>query len=247
MRKVIMVLCYNRPEVIEQAIKRLNETQDINGYECFLIDVRYPLPDKNENFKQLAPMALKYGFDFLRPAMNRGVSGNWTWVVNELGLRGNDVLIGMDPDSMPQNNGWCDALTDVLSQGDTPIGYCGLTRVSPPELSTERDESGIGYIIKEVGGRRLRMFSQPMSWPMGGFNAGFVNEVGIHQPRSRYGYIEIATIKEMEKTHWDWGLLDEFFDATSDRGESEYKAWKVDHAIGRTDLDFESYLERINK
>lgn len=245
MRKVIITLAFNDPEQVQKAVKRLKDTQDISTYEYYIIDVGFPIPCKRKNFKRLCDIANAYDVDILKPARNRGVSGNWMWAVYELGLEGNDVIIGMDPDSEPQQRGWCDALTDVLSNSMEPIAYCGLTRITPPQLSTEVNEFDKPYTTHMIAGRKVRKYMEAISWPMGGFNAGFVRERGIHQPRTRYGFIEMGTIRLMENTKWDWCMLDEFHDATSDRGDKRYQEWKIKQARAETHLDFEDYLKGI--
>lgn len=240
MRKAIITLCFNRPEVVRNSIQRLNKTQKTDGFEKYLIDVSFPIPDKTHNTIELATMANQFGYKLLKPAYNRGVARNWMWAVEELELNNNDVIIGMDPDSEPIDNGWADALVDVLTGGQK-IAYCGLTRVSPPGLATEVDESKIIYSRSVINTRKVRHYSQPIGWPMGGFSAGFVRERGIWQPRSRYGFIEHETIRNMGD--WKWVMLDEFRDQTSDRGETIYRDWKVEQAQGKTDLDFEAWLK----
>ena len=243
MRKVIMTLCFNRPDVVAGAIQRLKQTQDLTNYEYYLIDVGYPLPDKRENAIKLAEIAHNNNVDLLRPYKNRGVAVNWMWACVELELKIGDVLIGMDPDSVPVTKGWADAVTDVLINEQYPMGYCGLTRTTPPQLSTEVDESNKPYTLHEINGRKVRKYAQPVSWPMGGFNVEFMRTVGIHQPRSHYGFIEMGTMKKMRDTKWDWCLLDEFYDETHDRGEDLYKKWKVLQAQGTYQKDFIDFIK----
>lgn len=245
MRKVIITLAFNDPDQVQKAVKRLKETQDLTDYEYYIIDPGYPIPSKAENFYRLVDISRAYNVDIIRPFQNRGVSGNWRWAVYELGLQKGDVIIGMDPDSAPQEQGWCDAVSDVLTQEEKPIAYCGLTRISPPQLSTEVDESRKSYTIDTLGERKVRFYAEPVSWPMGGFNVQFVRERGIHQPRTRYGFIEMGTIRLMEGTAWDWCMLDDFHDATFDRGDQRYQEWKIKQARNETHLDFEDYLKGI--
>ena len=226
MRKAIITLCFNRPEQVAHSIGRLNSTQDTSAYEKYLIDVSYPLPDKKKNTIKLANLAMHHGYELLKPYKNRGVAINWMHAVMELELKAGDVIIGMDPDSHPMTSGWCDALTDVLIS-DKKIGYCGLTRTSKPELSTEVDESSYQYSIQEIAGHDVRFYEKPVAWPMGGFNVEFVKTVGIHQPRKHYGFIEIETIRQMQKTEWSWCMLDKYYDATSERGEDLFRQWKL--------------------
>lgn len=241
MRKVIITLCYNRPEVVAQSIGRLKRTQDTNGYEKYLIDVSYPLPDVRQNTRKLANLAHFHGYDLIKPYRNRGVAVNWMHAAAELELQPGDVLIGMDPDSEPTTPNWCDALVNVLSS-DPTIAYCGLTRISKPTLATEVDESQYRYKVADIGGEDVRFYDQPVSWPMGAFSVKFMKEIGIHQPRTYYGFIEIGCMKRMANTDWRWCMLDKHFDKTSDRGEESYKQWKIAQAKQLTDLDFKDYL-----
>lgn len=245
MRKVIITLAYNRPEVVEQSLIRLRQTQDLTDYEYYLIDPGYPIPSKRENFLKIVDIAKRYQVEYLKPATNRGVSGNWMWAIYELGLgkTENDVIIGMDPDSNPMDNGWCDAIVDVIVKGKEKIAYCGLTRTSPPDLATEVDESQRAYTLHNIGGRKVRLYSELISWPMGGFSARFARERGIHQTRSMYGYLELATVRAMDGTDWDWCMLDNFRDYTVDRGEDMFRQWKVAQAQGRTNSDFETFIK----
>lgn len=240
MRKVIITICFNRPDKIRSAIQRLEATQNTNGFEKYLIDVAYPLPDKKTNAVDLALIANRNNWTLLKPLKNRGVAGNWTWAVNELSLTHGDCIIGMDPDSEPVDDGWCDAVVDVIRFGN--IAYCGLTRISPPGLETEVDESKYMYSRSYINTRKVRHYGEPIGWPMGGFNAGFIKEGRLTQPRSHYGFIEIDSINNMRGTDWKWVMLDEFRDQTSERGEPTYRDWKIEQAQGKTDLDFEAWL-----
>lgn len=237
-----MTLGFNKPETIEMSMKRLVDTCDnLNRVEKVLVDLNYPLPNKKQNTVRLAELSSIYDYTLLKPHINRGVSGNWMWVMNELDLKHEDVLIGMDPDSEPQQKGWVEAITRVLTS-QPKVAYVGLKRTSPPGLSTESDESNRRYVSLNVSNERVRLYQDLIAWPMGGFQVSFMKDYGLHQKNNRYGHIEYCTDKVMKENGYQWLILEDYEDATSCRGDALYKAWKVEQANMKTDLDFENWL-----
>src|SRR5438093_134823 len=111
----VMMLAYNSIKTVEAALHLFHEQYGLHNAPAnslTLVDARYPIHDQGDHSILLMALAERYGWNYVRPAKNYGVAGNWNWVVRELGLSEGDVLFGLDPDARPQAPGYLEAVMD---------------------------------------------------------------------------------------------------------------------------------------
>lgn len=232
----IMILAYNRPELVKSAIARCKEQNDLTGlnYEYCLVDPGYPLPNKFFNSSQLLSYCIKNDVTYLKPYMNRGVSKNWQWFINEVHASPEDVVIGIDPDNFPDNANYIKAIADVL-MSDRSVFYCGLQRLPFYENFTRS--------LYQIAGNWVYEYRDLISWSMGGFSVGATRTMGgIQQSHAVYGGIEQRMIEIAKPLGLKSVMLKDYLNTHTESPDPEYQAWKYESATTALKDDFETWL-----
>lgn len=229
-------LAFNEADVCIEALRTYERTAGMIEDVFLVVDCGFPLPSKDENTDKLIRFCRQNKrFTYVQIPWNEGVAQNWTWVQGLLRVTRGDVLIGMDPDARPQQEGWVRAMADVLLNEPT-AAYVGLNRPGFDELQTP------ARVERQMSGHTVYAYDGLISWSVGGFSGEFLEATGgLDQWNERYGYIEHWAYQRMLSMGKTFYMLKDYYDHHLP-STPRYTEWKKASAEGRTALRFEEWL-----
>jgi hypothetical protein len=196
-----------------------------------LVDLRYPL-NKNGYHAQLAMGCYWADVDYLRPAANRGIHGNYNWISRELQIDDGDVVAFYDPDNNPATNTWLMDACRVM-QVDNSVIAC-ILKLPVPDIELQP--------IEVIGGVPCRPISRGHSWPMGVYRGSWLKSYQFRQLHPHYGYIEDAVYHDATAAGKRLVFLDNHVDRGGIACDERYAMWKRDSANKLYDKSFEQYV-----
>lgn len=245
-------LAYSLCDDIDNVVRKLYE-QNKCEFSHLIIDLGFPLeygadiPEdigvaKQANSIRLQKIADKYGSEYVRME-NLGVSQNWTQAMNYLHVTDEDILVGVEPDEVPQQDGWLQAMADVL-KGD--IVLCSLVAEGQYEWLQATKGVWAHRIINE---HNCAVVHGPTSMGLIGYTGKFLREIqGVPVPKEMgiYGSLEWASYGMVEKLGYKWCFLMDY-GITHTENAPLYRAWKSDvvHGdyAGAKQIHFDKWLE----
>ncbi len=233
----VMILAHNRFDIIKESVEWYDTKW--GNYPIankVLVDQHYPLVDnQTDHTKKLADLAAKHGWTFVRPLKNRGVGGSWDWVVRELGLGNDDVIVGLDPDGRPQQIGWLDAMMTVFNN-DALCYTVQLNVAGTYALNLPRTE-------EQIGGEWTVVYNRPIAWTLGGFSVYWLKAVGgFLQSHPQYGFVEIQMEKACKPKGGHFRILRDYYDQHVTAPDKAYIDWKLECAQFKTLLPFGDWV-----
>lgn len=235
----VMCLAHNTAEMVEEAIRVTGKT--LNGFapaSKTIVDCHWPLEQSQLQTQMLSHIAAKHGWQFVRPLKNRGVAGNWNWIISELGLGTGDVLYGADPDGRPQETGWAEAMLDVFNNAPE----CYTVQFNRPEIYANK---ALGAREKEINGRWVLDYPQLISWSLGAFSIEWLNKIGgFTQDSAQYGYCEHSISRHAALLAGRFYMLRDFYDHHLASPSPLYQEWKLASAQKKTESDFGSWVKQ---
>ena len=205
----VHTLAYNLVSETEKATKLLYDQND--NFEHYIFDLGFPLVTdkiinlklaKKKNSELLRELASKYGSKYVK-IENVGVSQNWEAAWRYIGMDDEDVLIGADPDEHTQNEGWVNAMGDVLRNG---FGLASLMMVGHEGLLARKP-------VRKIEGHNVMVNPGGINWALIGMSGKFLrlmNGVPVPKGALRYGWIESAVGDEIKKHGVDWCVLTDY-------------------------------------
>lgn len=254
-RTIVHTLSYNLVSETEEATRSLYELNYYKDFEHYIVDLGFPLllgadvPEdieqaKKENTKQLKELCATYGSKYVQ-LPNVGVSQNWTAVMKYVDLQDGDVLICADPDERPQDKNWVLAVADVLRYGNK-IAWCSLLMdEQKPILPNCRKEE---IIVNKIHAWQMNCL---ISWPQGGFNGKFLNQLGcIPVPTGApvYGWLEQGCYDAMQANGWNWALLQDY-KVEHTECSPLYREWKtkITSEVTKGQMSFDDFLKNYHE
>lgn len=248
-----MTLGYNTVEnIIEQSSKSA-----IKGGEHYVVDLGFPLSEDGENIikdnkwnssRQLVLSCAMNNWNYIKPARNRGVSPNWSFVFQESECGLDDVLVGIESDEIALTEGWVEAIADVI-KADPKMALVSLNTDGHNKLIEEGKLAGHKEVID---GKNVFVVNGLCSWAMIGFNGRFLHRMGgIPTPKGAniYGHIESACYQHIVDGGYRWAILLEYFCEHTDNIPL-YRSWKTDITSGKyankEQIQFDEWL-RVEK
>lgn len=238
-------IAFNDMSLVEEAIRLFREQHaDWKNIPYVLVDAHWPIDKEKSKFK-LREIADNYNLPIIDPGKNRGVDGNWNFVISEMGLKDGDVLVGCDPDGRALQNEWASALMEVFNERDEMYyGACNENRFYTHGWHNCSEEHALSSGLKYL------TFSRIVAWSLGGFDIGWVKRVGgIKQLSKHYGGIEDEMHGRCRPHGGNFFKLKDYYDKHIYDVHVDYVSWKKHQArfaIGE-DIDFESWLKREGK
>lgn len=238
----VFTLSYNLSTEVERAtglLKKLNPS-------CHhtIVDVGFPIihgetighipSNKSYNTKELKRIAGYYKSDYVK-IENQGVSQNWMSVAKELNVQDDDVLICCDPDEVPLNEGWVDAIGDTVTSG---YGVASLVMKAHMDILRQNNTTR-----KEINGRRVWEVQGVINWILIGVSGKLINDIGIPHPVKMgiYGGIEWAMLDSM-RGKYSWAVLPDYLCDHTDN-TFLYRKWKDDILHIPPQIPFEEWLK----
>ncbi len=188
-------------------------------------------------------MADEYGSNYLK-FMNRGVSGNWSNVIKQMDMDETDCIIGLDPDEVTVNDGWVDAMQEVL-KSDNKIALCALMMTDLETGFKERFEKQITEV--NIRGVRCYIIDGLLSWALIGISGEFLSKIGgviPHPPKAPvYGWIESQLHPLIKQHGYKWCLLPDYR-VTHTNNSILYREWKdrIVFKVNQGQPSFEEWL-----
>lgn len=224
------------PEILETALRRYRETAELES-EHILVDHHWPL-DYWKTRHKILDLAEKYGCRVMSPLENLGGHGGVSWVLKNLPLKPEDVVIGYDSDSNPAVSGWDKAAIDVLS-ADPSLAIVSLASeffwATPGRDHTEEKIAGHTVVFPDD------YAVQNVTILKGSYCLAVGEIRGL---RNFYGYTENIMWAETKKRGWRMGWLKDYHeDHCPIPHHPWYVDWKWAHAHHNTHSgNFDEYV-----
>lgn len=242
-----MVYCNER--VFKAGMAELDRTADLAGIDAqhWLLWQHYPLggaeteaaaiayvsaaatkPDEPDPFIDYAglPGQVRAGNRILLDAgRNLGTHDGLNYMVAQLDLQDDDVVLCFDADEKPLREGWAQAMVEVLKADPT----CGWLSLMSPPASEYMDSHGAAD--KEVAGYRLRVPGYSLINTVVGWSGRAIKAMGkFTEPHGFYGGFEGAMMPPtMAAGYWIGWLRDYWVAPLHDLHEPEYQLYKRHH------------------
>lgn len=245
-------LSYNLVSEVANSVERLYRQN--SNFDHLIVDVGFPLtedkiPDdiekaKKENTKKLIELSHKYNCDYLR-IENKGVSQNHNAVYDYLQPDIDDIVIAVDPDEVPVEPEWVNALCEVLRE-DTTLGYAAPLLIDAKPIVE-------GKIPVRVIGKHAVYDMQRMNLNYGliaiaGHFLKKIGQVPVPPDMKVYGGIERMLLEKLKKHNMTWAILKYFTQAHTNNCKV-YRAWKnivifQEAYKGKPQTSFEEWLKQ---
>lgn len=246
MRVFVITLGFANPLTINETFRRTYSTKT-SFFTHVVINQHYPLPSDEEATANLKRLCAQHGAVYYDPGENLGLAAGFNYAIEACALKDDDIVIGLDPDTMPETPGWDAAMIKTFIENPT-IGWVSLWNdVSSKEIE-ER-----GYDVIENGGITLIVTKQAVLNSICAWRAGWLKKVGgLSEPNKFYGGLESTMFPKLREHGLHWAFIREFKESRTDvtqKGfDTEYFAYKMDYAHNKTwSGDFASYLEKNKK
>lgn len=232
-----MSLAFNDIDLTERAFQNYeNMMGDSKPVNKILVDCHWPVGGKSNNSKRLIDLADKHGWNYVRMIDNRGVTKNWSWVSDQLGLSDGDVLMGCDPDGKPMQPGYLDAIMNVFNS-DPSYYTVQLNRACIYRMAD------IPKSERQINGTWVIDYHRLISWSLGAFDIGWIKRIGGFDQYSKwYSYFEHYVSDRATPLGGRFAILRDFYDEHQATPNPKYQAWKLASAEKRTELDFATWL-----
>lgn len=176
---------------------------------------------------------------------NLGIHEGLNYLMSQMPLQDDDILLWVGPDATPVNKGWDWALTDVLLS-NPKLAYAGLSSYitfHTPNLKWEEcyTPSGIHYSIP----------NGPAMLHLSSWRYSFLKQTnGFHQPCKYYGHVESDMYARAKALGYEHCYLPNFQQTFQlDQYHSlypEYITWKIEHSSFRFNDSFPDWLKSKN-
>lgn len=236
MKTWVVTLTHTDLSLLESSLKSFYETAT-GGYEHILLDHHWPI-DYWAHRHAILRLAEKYGCKVMSNYENVGGHGGLNWVMRNLPLADDDLVMNFDGDSFPVNPGWDVAMTKAMS--DHRFGYVSLfidVDLNCKHWPEEPSTSGIKMVRAGTG---IEMINISM------FRYSFLKEVGLLQAQYKYyGQVEAPMMALLQQRGLKHGYLADFKEVGRAYHPNQvYTDWKRDHVSGIFPGNFREYYER---
>ena len=246
MRNICFTMAYNLTSQVRKITKLLYE-QNKSDFKHIIFDLGFPLtedakPDniqeaKKKNTTELKKICLDYGSEYMQ-LENIGISQNWTNIYKIINPSHDDVMIGVDPDEIPQHSGWVKAMGNAL-RGNR-IAMASL-------MITDHIQYAHGWAADKVdiNGVKCYLMHGVINYALIGFTGEFLkvaNGIPVPDIANRYGYLEYALHPLFDKYKFDWVVLEDFH-VEHTYPCQVYHGWK-NYVLqqGNNQITFDEYL-----
>lgn len=248
-------LGYNLPSEVEIATVLLYQQNKDVEFKHLIVDLGFPLSSwdsvpediekaKEKNSIKLKTIAEKYGSEYVKMD-NIGVSQNWEQVRKYLNVGDDDVMICVDPDERPKNDGWLKAINDALMQQEEKISVCCLI------MDEQRPflEKNPQYIERKwtFNDYNILLMKFSVNWAQCGISGKFLNLIGgmPEVPKAPiYGWIEVSFNKLMSDHGYKYCILNDYavdhYPCPPIYGE--WKVYITSDVNNRPQISFEKFL-----
>jgi len=247
MRIYLILNGFNNPTVISKAIERFYEQTDVQGLDIsyHLIDSLYPLPDFEQNRKELVELCEHHYWFYKRLEKNLGQNGNFNVITKmweeEWNPAREDVIAFWEPDSNVNRKDWLKACLILFEKAYHPCGFITPGRYPAWIIENQGQE-------RDIEGIKCRQLTWPGGWPMGIYRWGFIEDLKQLPVSHRYyGGTEGNILHCLNVTNHIGLMTTEILDpGTIEDFDPEYIGWKAEtiRLPSNEQLDFAEWLKR---
>lgn len=232
-------LAYVPARIALTTLEQVYKTIGIKPERHLVLMQHYPV-DEKRNDGLLRNIFDAYELETRDLCENVGLSQGYNYLVNQINLKDEDIIIGIDLDVYPITPGWGQALADVAS--NPIVGWASLTF---PVVDREMNERG--FDIGIINGRNVKFPRQTCMSSICGVRAEMWKTLGgINEPKKYYGGAECATNPKIVALGKRWAYLPDFREEHTPLTGSEplYAQWKWKYAIENSvQTDFRTWLK----
>lgn len=256
---IAYTLCFNLFSEVQKATERLYKQNEGTKFRHIIADLGFPLiqgdviPEniedaKEKNSESLKSLAHRFGSEYVKFA-NIGVSQNTNQVLNYIQPKDDDALISCEPDEVQNEDGWVQAMADVL----TELAYCAPHLIEHKELLATSPHAK----LETINGRKVYVMEGNLNYGQVGYNCGWLNKIGgIAYPSTMtiYGGIEVCLMQDAKAQGKKWGILKDFSTTHTDYEKGtpntsrllrEWKNYSV--FSGKPQIQLEDWLKQQPK
>lgn len=236
MKVWVTTLAYLDFPVLEVALDQYKKTAILEHSEHILVDHHWPI-----NYwwfrHRLLDTAMYFKCKVVSPYENLGGHGGNNWLLKNLPMSDNDLMICYDADSNPQTIGWDAMLATAMEDK----AYAAVSLTINADLLTKdwvHEVTSSGIEVK-----RPRHGIEMMN--ITGFRVGFLRAIGGFQsPRKFYGFVEGHLFKKMNEMGLKHGyLVDAFENLKQIEPHPQYQEWKRNHVMGTFPGNFDQWAK----
>jgi hypothetical protein len=171
---------------------------------------------------------------------NMGLSGGLNYLINNLNLQDDDIVIGTDLDVWPTTQDFGKAIVEVL-RADPTVGWVSLQNQHSKKELNER-----GYTIHTIGGHVCYEGHTPCVQSIIGWSAKSLKGLGqLKEQQHYYGGGEVVNHPRLKQLGLKWVYLPQYEEifhpyCEGDRSYVVYK-WNYSH-LRTTKLSFADWL-----
>lgn len=236
MKTWVITLTHLDLPILEKSLEAFKQTASMQRTTHILCDHHWPIDYWNHR-RSILTLAEKHGCKVMAPFQNRGAHGGYNWVLNNIPIEDDDMVICFDGDSMPLNPGWDEAMRKVMEQ-DPEYGALFLSfnfEVNCKNWVLHTTRAGINIVKPQSGIEMINVSAWRYS---------FLKRVGLFQANYKYyGQVEGPMFEHLILQGLKWGYLDDYKEGHRP-GETDprYRQWKADHLTHKFSGNFEEWL-----
>ena len=242
MRVVVITMGFGNIQVLTRSFEMITETS-VMGNTWYVLNQHYPLPSHKEFQEGLIALSEKYNFTLFDEGKNLGLSAGLNYLIDK--LNNDDIVIGLDPDSLPATVGWDLAMVDLFK--DPTIVWTSLANAHSFGEMSER-----GFSTEMNNGYKIRVPHKPVVNSICAWRVSWLrSNGGIKEPNKYYGGLECATWRKVDQKNKRWVFLEHYWEhSTPDFPiivDEKYTRYKFDHAHKGDPRSFDEWLGDENK
>lgn len=227
-----VTVSYAPIEILAHGLKRYFETTLVPS-EYVVLDHLYPKVDPLEI---TGLVENSFSLHLMRPYKNMGGHEGFNWVVKNLPVEDDDLIIGYDPDSNPLTKGWDEAMLEAM-RSHRSLGSISLmhTAIKDKPWIVSDDKPRVALL------GRPEMFNVTM-WRVSALKA----TGGLLADRKLYGMVETAMYRKFTEMGLYSGYLYDYEEGPCPVAHDPmYVKWKEAHAFFGFEGSFEEFLESV--
>ena len=229
-----ITVCYCEPEVLAHGLIRFAKTAGAVPDKYILTDNLWP-KDSEANSAMIRKLSPIVNAEVIQAKINQGGAGGFNLALQHLfdqvGLKDEDLIIGMDPDSNPITQDWLKVMVETMQAGPQ-LDSLSLMH----EHIVQRE-----WEVEFIGGHRVAFLPRPEMKNVTIWRLGSIRD-GLKQ-KGFYGFTEI--LMWAPRKH---GYLYDFRETLCPiQHPVEYNDWKRIHAFDGYAGNFDEYLEDLKK
>lgn len=222
--------------VLGTALNQYQATTKPVHYQHILLDHHWPI-HRWQHRRKILELAENYKCKVMSPYENLGAHGGNNWLLQNIPMDNEDIMICYDADSNPQTVLW-----DVMLQAAMEdLSYAAVSLTINADLLTkdwihETTTSGINVKRPKNGIEMMNVTA---------FRVGFLRAIGgFSGPRKYYGFIEGRLFERMRAMGLKHGyLVDAYENLKPIEPHPQYQEWKRNHVMGTFPGNFDQWAK----